>query len=96
MRIFQVTIRRGKEEGSGRFLQGTAIPLMRGAKGIVRVPPGPPRADTRRELGFVVVRESVDAPKTFIGERYKSPRIDPVEAGLVESRTIKPFGLGEN
>ena len=45
MRIFQVVVKAGKEEEFGKFFHETAIPLMRGTKGIVRVLPGAPRAD---------------------------------------------------
>jgi hypothetical protein len=40
MRIFQVVTRPGKEEAFSKFFFGTAIPLMRGTKGIVSVLPG--------------------------------------------------------
>lgn len=61
MRIFQVVTRAGKEEEFGRFFHETAIALMKGTKGITRVPLGAPRADSPREFSFVIVWESLDA-----------------------------------
>lgn len=96
MRIFQVVTRPGKEEEFGRFFHETAIPLMKGTKGIVQVLPGKPRAETPREFSFVMVWESLEALKAFVGEDYQSPHIDPAEAELVESRSIKHYDLVED
>lgn len=93
MRIFQVVTRPGKEAEFGRFFHETAIPLMRSTKGIVEVLPGSPCADSPREFSFVMVWENLDALKAFVGEDFQSPHIDPAEAELVESRTIKHYDL---
>ena len=93
VRIFQVVARQGKEEEFGKFFHETAIPLMRVTKGIVQVLPGAPRADTPREFSFVMVWDSLESLKEFVGEDYQSPHIDPAEAELVESRTIKHYDL---
>ncbi|MEX0338886.1 MAG: antibiotic biosynthesis monooxygenase [Arenibacterium sp.] len=93
MRIFQVVTRPGKEAEFGRFFHETAIPLMRNTKGIVEVFPGAPRTDSPREFSFVMVWENLDALKAFVGEDYQNPHIDPAEAELVESRTIKHYNL---
>lgn len=95
IRIFQVVTREGKEEEFGRFFHDTAIPLMRGTEGIVSVLPGAPRPDSPREFSFVMVWTDLDALKAFVGEDYQSPHIDPAEAELVESRTIKHYDLVE-
>lgn len=93
MRIFQVTTRPGKEAEFGRFFHETAIPLMNRTSGIVQVLPGGPREDSPREFSFVMVWESLEALKAFVGEDYQSPHIDPAEAELVESRSIKHYDL---
>lgn len=95
MRIFQVVTRPGKEEEFGKFFLEIAIPLMRGTKGIVQVLPGAPREDSPREFSFVMLWESLEALKAFVGEDYESPHIDPAEAKLVESRSIKHYELVE-
>lgn len=95
MRIFQVVTRPGKEKAFERFFRETAIPLMTGTKGIVQVLPGAPREDSPREFSFVMVWESLDALKEFVGEDYQSPHIDPEEAELVESRSIRHYELVE-
>jgi Mn-dependent DtxR family transcriptional regulator len=69
--------------------------MMRGTEGIVQVLPGAPREDSPREFSFVMVWESLEALKEFVGEDYKSPHIDPAEAELVEFRTIKHYDLVE-
>ena len=83
MRVFQVVTRPGKEDEFGKFFHETAIPLMRRTKGIVQVLPGAPRADTPREFSFVMVWDSLESLKSFVGDDYQSPHIDPEEAELV-------------
>ncbi len=93
MRIFQVVTRPGKEEEFADFFHNTAIPLMKGTDGIVQVLPGAARAESPREFSFVMVWRDIDALKAFVGEDYDSPHIDPSEAELVESRTIRHYDL---
>ncbi|MBY6047017.1 antibiotic biosynthesis monooxygenase family protein [Vannielia litorea] len=93
IRIFQVVTRPGKEEAFSRFFHDTAIPLMQGTPGIVQVLPGAARPETPREFSFVMVWESLDALKAFVGEDYTTPHIDPAEEALVESRSIKHYDL---
>ncbi len=93
MRIFQVTTRPGKEAAFAEFFHKTAIPLMQATEGIVQVLPGAARADSPREFSFVMVWRDLDALKAFVGEDYTTPHIDPVEAELVESRTIRHYDL---
>lgn len=95
MRIFQVTVRPGKEAAFSEFFHQTAIPLMKSTPGIVQVLPGAPRADSPREFSFVMVWKDLESLKAFVGEDYQSPHIDPAEAELVESRTIKHYELVE-
>ena len=95
MRIFQVVIRPGKEAEFAKFFYETAIPLMKGTEGIVTVLPGAPLPDSPREFSFVMVWKDLDALKAFAGEEYQNPHIDPAEAELVESRTIKHYDLVE-
>ncbi|MBR9650886.1 antibiotic biosynthesis monooxygenase family protein [Thalassovita aquimarina] len=95
MRIFQVVTRPGKEEEFGKFFNETAIPLMKSTKGIVSVLPGAPRPESPREFSFVMIWESLDALKAFVGDDYANPHVDPAEADLVESRTIRHYDLVE-
>lgn len=95
MRIFQVVVRPGKEEAFGKFFHETAIPLMRRTEGIVSVLPGAPRTDSPREFSFVMVWRELESLKAFVGPDYRNPHIDPAEAELVESRSIKHYDLVE-
>lgn len=95
IRIFQIVTKSGKEEEFAKFFYDTAIPMMRATKGIVQVLPGAPRPDSPRDFSFVMVWDSLDSLKAFVGENYQSPHIDPAEAELVESRTIKHYDLVE-
>ena len=95
MRIFQVVTRPGKEEEFGKFFHETAIPLMKGTKGIVQVLAGAPRQESPREYSLVMVWDSLDSLKAVVGEDYQSPHIDPAEAELVESRTIRHYQLAD-
>ncbi|WP_370162223.1 antibiotic biosynthesis monooxygenase family protein [Limimaricola soesokkakensis] len=95
MRIFQVVARPGKEEAFSRFFHETAIPMLKGTKGIVHVLPGAPRPESPREFSFVMVWDSLESLRNFVGEDYQSPHIDPAEVEMVESRTIKHYDLVE-
>lgn len=93
MRIFQVVVRSGKENEFSEFFHKTAIPLMKGTEGIVSVLPGAPSADSPREFSFVMIWKDLQSLKAFVGDDYQSPHIDPAEAELVESRTIRHYDL---
>ena len=93
MRIFQVTTRPGKEAAFADFFHNTAIPLMNSTEGLVSVLPGAARADTPREFSFVMVWRDMAALQAFVGEDITSPHIDPAEAELVESRSIRHYDL---
>ena len=95
MRIFQVTAREGKEEEFGKFFHETAIPLMKGTDGIVQVLPGAPHADSPREFSFVMIWKDLASLQAFVGDDYRTPHIDPTEAELVESRSIKHYEFVE-
>ncbi len=96
IRIFQVVTKPGKEAAFGRFFHETAIPLMQRTEGIVTVLPGAPMPGRPRDFSFVMVWESLDALKAFVGEDYETPHIDPAEAELVESRSIHHYQLVES
>lgn len=93
MRIFQVLVREGIETEFNQFFHETAIPLMKTTSGIVSVFPGAPRPESPREFSFVMIWENLEALKAFVGEDYSSAHIDPAEAELVESRSIKHYDL---
>ncbi|SLN23562.1 hypothetical protein ROA7450_00940 [Roseovarius albus] len=95
MRIFQVTTKQGKASEFGEFFHNVAIPLMQGTDGIVQVLPGAPRKDSPNEFSFVMIWKDLASLKAFVGDDYQSPHIDPAEAELVESRTIKHYDLVE-
>jgi heme-degrading monooxygenase HmoA len=91
MRIFQVTTRPGKEAAFAKFFHETAIPLMKGTDGIVHVLPGAARAQSPREFSFVMVWRDLESLQAFVGEDIESPHVDPSEAELVESRSIRHY-----
>lgn len=93
MRIFQVTTRPGKERAFGEFFHNVAIPLMKNTAGIVQVLPGASRPESPRDFSFVMVWKDLESLKAFVGEDYQTPHIDPAEAELVESRSIKHYDL---
>ncbi|WP_375691811.1 antibiotic biosynthesis monooxygenase family protein [Pseudooceanicola sp. LIPI14-2-Ac024] len=95
IRIFQVTTQPGKEAEFARFFHETAIPLMQRQTGLVQVLPGAARPDRPREFSFVMVWESLEALKAFVGEDYESPHIDPAEAEIVADRRISHYDLVE-
>ena len=95
MRLFQVTVRPGKEAEFARFFHETAIPLMNATDGCELVLPGQARADSPREYSFVMIWRDLDALKAFVGGDIDSPHIDPAEAEIVESRRIAHYDLVE-
>lgn len=88
-------VRPGKEKEFSKFFHETAIPLMRRTKGVVQVLPGAARSGSPREFSFVMIWDSLESLKAFVGEDYESPHIDPAEAELVEARSIKHYDLVE-
>ena len=95
MRIFQVVTRPGKEAAFARFFHETAIPLMKATDGCELVLPGAARAASPREYSFVMIWRDLDALKAFVGDDIDSPHIDPAEAEIVESRTVRHYDLVE-
>jgi heme-degrading monooxygenase HmoA len=95
MRVFQVSTHPGKEAEYERFFHETAIPLMKGTSGIVSVSPGAPRPESPTEFCFVMVWDSLESLKAFVGEDYQSAHVHPDEARLVRSRTIHHYDLVE-
>ncbi len=95
MRIFQVLVRPGKEKEFSKFFHETAIPLMKRTKGVVQVLPGAARSGSPREFSFVMIWDSLESLKAFVGEDYESPHIDLAEAELIEARSIKHYDLVE-
>lgn len=95
MRIFQVTTHPGKEAEFSRFFHQTAIPLMKGTDGIISVLPGAARPETPRDFSFVMVWRDLDALRAFAGEDYTRPHVDPAEAEIVATRTIRHYDLVE-
>ncbi len=73
MRIFQVVTRLGKEQEFGKFFHETAIPLMKGTKGIVQVLSGAPRPDSPREFSFVMVWDSLEFLERVRWRRLSEP-----------------------
>jgi len=57
--------------------------------------PGAARHDCPREFSFVMIWDSLESLKDFVGEDYQSPHIDPAEAEIIESRIIKHYDLIE-
>ena len=43
-----------------------------------------------------MVWKDIEALKAFVGEDYTTPHIDPAEAELVESRSIKHYRAGRS
>ena len=74
MRIFEVVTRPGKEEAFGRFFHDTAIPLMRGTKGIVSVLPGAARPESPER---VQLRDGLGGPRVPEGLRRRGLREPP-------------------
>ncbi|SFB84566.1 antibiotic biosynthesis monooxygenase family protein [Tropicimonas isoalkanivorans] len=95
MRIFQVTTHPGKEAEFARFFHEVAIPMMKSTPGLVRLLPGLPHGDHPNEFSMVMVWDSLDALKAFVGEDYTNPHIDPSEADLVKFRRISHYDLIE-
>ena len=91
MRVFQVTTHPGKEAEFGKFFHETAIPLMKSTPGLKALYPGAPRKSSPSEFCMVMVWESLDALKAFVGEDYENPHIHGDEAELVAARTIKHY-----
>lgn len=93
VRVFQVTVHDGKIEEFRKFFLETGIPLTRGQPGCVSVTAGQPRPETPNRFCMVMVWESLDSMKAFVGEDWANPHIHPDEAELVKERQISHYEL---
>ncbi|SMX40165.1 antibiotic biosynthesis monooxygenase family protein [Maliponia aquimaris] len=93
MRIFQVSVRPGKEAEFARFFHEIAIPLIRETDGVVQVLPGAARPDSPGDFSLVMVWRDLDSLKAFVGDDYTSAHIAPEEEDLVAHRLIRHYDL---
>jgi len=93
IRVFRVVVQDGKRKQFETFFRDTAIPLVKGQPGIVSVTAGVPRPETPDEFCMVMVWESLEAMKDFIGEDWRSAHVHPDEAELVRERSIHHYEL---
>ncbi|WP_299847569.1 antibiotic biosynthesis monooxygenase [uncultured Roseovarius sp.] len=93
IRVFQVTTHPGKEAEFASFFHGTAIPLMQRTEGLHSVTFGAARPETPNEFCMVMIWDSLEALKAFVGEDYANPHILPEEAVMVQARNIKHYDL---
>lgn len=93
VRIFQVTVHDGKADAFRAFFEETAIPLTRGQPGCLAVTAGVPRPETPNDFCLVMVWESLDAMKAFVGEDWQNPQVHPDEAEIVKSRRISHYEM---
>ena len=93
VRVFRVVVHNGKRDEFERFFRETAIPLTQGQPGIVSITSGVPRPETPNEFCMVMVWETLEAMKKFVGDDWQSAHIHPDEAGLVRERSIHHYEL---
>jgi heme-degrading monooxygenase HmoA len=93
VRIFQVTTCEGAQERFRAFMEQTAVPLMKSQKGLKDITFCTARPESPREFAIVMVWESLEALKDFVGEDWSRPHIDPAEEGIVESRRLRHYDL---
>ena len=93
MRVFRVVVHDGKIDEFRKFFLETGIPLTRSQPGCVSVTAGLPRPETPNEFCLVMVWETLDAMKAFVGEDWRNPHIHEDEAELVKERTITHYEL---
>lgn len=93
IRVFRVVVQDGKRKQFETFFRETAIPLVNAQPGIVSVTAGVPRDETPDEFCMVMVWESLEAMKDFVGEDWRSAHVHPDEADLVRERSIHHYEL---
>ncbi|WP_068115429.1 antibiotic biosynthesis monooxygenase family protein [Tropicimonas marinistellae] len=95
MRIFQVSTHPGKEAEFAEFFHKTAIPMMQSTPGLLQLLPGTPHGDHPTEFSMVMVWDSLESLKAFVGEDYTEAHIDPSERDLVRFRRISHYELAD-
>jgi heme-degrading monooxygenase HmoA len=93
IRVFRVVVQDGKRKQFETFFRDTAIPLVKGQPGIVSVTAGVPRPETPDEFCMVMVWESLEAMKDFVGEDWRNAHVHPDESDLVRERSIHHYEL---
>ena len=95
MRIFQATIRPGKEAEFADFFHNTAIPLMKSTDGVVQVLPGAARKSTPREFSFVMVWRDLKSLQAFVGEEKVGLHHAAHQPEFERARRVEDLGRQE-
>ena len=93
LRVFIVTIREGMIAEFEDFFRKIPIPLVKRCPGMLSMHTGKPGPESPNQFCMTMIWKDVDALKGFAGENWREARIEPEEAHLIESVSLKHFEL---
>jgi quinol monooxygenase YgiN len=93
LRVFLVTIRDGMVAEFEDFFRTIAIPQVKAWPGMLSMHTGRPDPENPKQFCMTMVWKDVNALKSFAGEDWREARIEPEEAHLIESVSLKHFEL---
>ena len=93
LRIFIVTIREGMIAEFEDFFRKIPIPQVKKWPGMLSMHTGKPDPENQNQFCMTMIWKDVDALKSFAGENWREARIEPEEAHLIESVSLKHFEL---
>ncbi len=80
LRLYRAVVHDGQQQAFRKFLEETAIPILRNSDGMERLIVGWPHKDSPREFSLVMVWRDLDALKGFTGENWNNAVVHSDEA----------------
>jgi quinol monooxygenase YgiN len=83
IRVFRARVRDGKQQQFEKFFLSKALANVRAHPGLVSVTVGKPLEVAPNDFLMITVWRDVEALKSFTGEHWQEPVIDPEEVDLL-------------
>jgi heme-degrading monooxygenase HmoA len=93
LRVFIVTVREGMIAEFEDFFRKIAIPQAKKWPGMLSMHTGKPDPEDQNQFCMTMIWKDLDALRGFAGENWREARIEPEEAHLIESVSLKHFEL---
>lgn len=93
LRIFIVTIHDGMAGEFENFFRTIAIPQVKNWPGMLSMHTGKTDSENLNQFCMTMIWKDIDALKGFAGENWREARIEPEEAHLIKSVSLKHFEL---
>src|SRR5207249_8772802 len=93
IRVFRVRVHDGKQQEFEQFLRVRALPLVQQQQGMISVQIGTPMSHTPNEFLVVTVWKDMAALKSFAGEQWQEPVIEPGEEIMLAETFLHHYSI---